>query len=81
MSTKTLTRDAGHDLVDAAEQLGALAQLAEGWDVPGHWNDYAAQWDVGALHDYVDDACLSDESRANGPQPDDDTGLPDVELL
>ena len=76
----TLTRDDAHDLVDAAEQLGALALLAEGWDVPGHWNEQA-ELDSGMLHDYVDEMCLSDETRSRGPHGDDDTGLPDVSLL
>lgn len=80
MSTKTLTRAEALELIDAAEQLGALAPLAAGWELSGHWNENA-EWDAEDFREHVEGCALSDASRSRGPQPDDDTGLPDVELL
>jgi hypothetical protein len=49
----TRIRRRAHTAVDAAAQLGALAHLAQFWDVPGHWNENAA-WTAQQLHDFVD---------------------------
>lgn len=75
-----LTRTEAHDLVDAAAQLGALALLAAAWDVPGHWDEHA-DWDAAMLHEFVDEQPLDDATRSRDPRDDDDTGLPDCELL
>lgn len=76
----TLTRAEAHALVDAAEQLGALDQLAEGWDLAGWWN-CRADWDVTDFHEHIENCCLTDDVRSRGPRDDDDSGLPDCDLL
>jgi hypothetical protein len=77
----TLTRARAEALIDEAEEMGALDQLAAHWDIPGHWNA-GAEWDAGAFRDFVDEHCVDgDRIRANGPSDDDETDLTDCELI
>lgn len=75
----TLTRAEAHALVDAAylgEDDVTLSELAEAWAVAGHWNETvpADHW-YSVLHEFVDQQACDDETRANGPRDNDETGL------
>jgi hypothetical protein len=68
---KALTRGQAHETVDEAEQLGALAYLAQHWDVPGHWNEHAT-WTADTLHAIVDESAEAlQDRRYSGKNPKD----------
>lgn len=76
--SKSLTRAEAHEVVDAAEQMGALAHLAAHWELPGHWNENAEYWNAACFHEYVDEMAESmQDRRASGrnPKDSDRTGL------
>jgi hypothetical protein len=66
----TLTRAAAYAVIEEHEDDGTLDALREHWI--GH-----ADGDMGVedLQDYVDECCLTDSVRSNGPRDSDDTGL------
>lgn len=67
-----LTRSEALALIDEAEQLHTLPALAAFWI--GH-SEHDPENLAEMLRDYVDECCLSDNVRSNGPSDGDDTGL------
>ena len=73
MST-SLTRAEAHQLVDDCYLDGMLNDLAMFWQLVGYKND-GSSFSDDDLHEYVEDSCLSDATRANGPRDSDPSGL------
>jgi hypothetical protein len=81
MSTETLTRGEALELVNAAEQIGALGYLAAHWDIPGHWNENA-EWDWSTFDQFIDEHCQNGEQvRGHGPSDSDPTDLTACDFL